>query len=79
MGQDFAQLLAEAFLPEKVGPDNEAAMGSQALVGEADVDGRRRVFGVNLEPHRLVRLLEFGFQLDELTAGLSFCLNYLVM
>ena len=31
-------------------------MGGEALVGEADPDGRRGSFGVNLQPHRLVRL-----------------------
>ena len=55
--QDVPQLLAETFLPEKVRPDNQAAVGGEALVGKADADGRRGVFGVNLEPHRLVRLL----------------------
>jgi hypothetical protein len=54
--QHLAQLLAKLLLAQKVRPDDQPPVGGQPLIGEADPDGRRRVFGVNLEPHRLVRL-----------------------
>lgn len=54
--QDGAQLVAEAFLMQEMRPDDEAAVGGEALVGEADTDGRRGRFGVKVQAHRLVRL-----------------------
>jgi hypothetical protein len=55
--QYLAQLLAKLLLSQKVRPDDQPAVGGQPLIGEADPAGRRSVFRVNLEPHRLVRLL----------------------
>ncbi len=57
VGQHRAQLLAKLLLAQKVRPHNQPAVGGQPLIGEADPNGRRGVFSVNLEPHRLVRLL----------------------
>jgi hypothetical protein len=54
--QDVPQLLAKAFLAQKVQLDNHAEVGGQPLVGEADADGRRGVLGVNSKVNRLVRL-----------------------
>ena len=48
--------MAETFLVEEVRPDDPAAVGGEALVGERNPDGRSGVFGVKVQAHRLVRL-----------------------
>ena len=57
MGQEVGKDLTEAVMLEEVRPDDHAAVGSEALVREADPDGRRTTRSGNLHPHRLVRLL----------------------
>jgi len=42
---------------KEVRPDDHAAMGGEALVGEADPYGRRTIGGGNLHPHHLARPL----------------------
>ena len=48
---------AELLWLEELRPDDQAAVSGQALIGARNAEGRRGVLGVNLEAHRLVRLV----------------------
>jgi len=56
VGQNFPQALPKTFLMQKVRPHDHAPVRRQPLIGERNPNGRSRVFGVNWQAHRLVRL-----------------------
>jgi hypothetical protein len=55
--QNPAQLRPKRALLQKLRPHHQSAMRRQALVSEADPGRLHPVFGAQIQPHRLVRLL----------------------
>ncbi len=54
--QGLFELAAELLLVQELRPHAESAVGGEALIGEADSDGRTAVVSVNVQAHRLVCL-----------------------
>ena len=57
MREHFAKDRWEIALMKEVGSNGHAVMGVEAMMGEADPDGRGATGSANIYPHCLVRLL----------------------